>query len=192
MQEASRLVDRRGKMFAMGVTVDMKDVERLVRAGHPAYTRGGAAGINRVLGKVRTVTKRESAGKLRMPQKVLNKRIKLYRAKPYKLQGYLRVYTLDMALHHLDPVEGRKGVVAKGGRYYHHGFFVNTENSTKPISSHEPYRRKGSPRLPIEKIKVPIRVVVEPTLDRATAAFTGAEFNRVLWQQIEWRLNKGM
>ena len=181
-------------MDTVRMKFDMKDVDRLVRAAHPAYVAGARDGINRAMTRINSLTIRGTAGELGIQQKLIRARCKVFRARANRLSGYIRVLTLDLDWRHAKPKAHEHGVTVQGRSYpgavetpeKWQGSWHGTGSGNTSIwqKSHG----KGG----LVKIKLPIEEAVKRNLRVATAAFTGEMFNREVWKRIEHHLNRGL
>lgn len=124
---------------------------------------------------------------LKLPQKVVRRRLKSFRVQKLPNGAQVRVfYGLDnVGLIYLNAAQNGRGVSAYGGRFVQSAFIRPGQNS----GSQQVFKRQGSARLPIEKqvaaIKDPADQYIEDEL-LGTEAFE-RQFYKTFEHELSWR-----
>lgn len=189
--------------MAASVTVQ-GDADRIVRHLN-ATTKTfiptvAAQAINEVAKKARTEAQREVATKLRLPLRIIRKRVNrqgeikgdrtlYYKASRNKPTALLRVYHRGIPIHQIatSKAQTKKGVKAKGGRLYK-GAFIAQGGRAKGLA----LKRRSSTGKQGGKLFVPklsVKKTLEDSFDKRINGRIGrAAFSRAFARRLEARL----
>ena len=158
----------------------IKDLDKVQRQVVPLAT---AAALNKVVNKARTqVVKKVSAAKQIRPQRLIKERTYIKKATARKQTAILNTLTAGVLVEKMNWRATKAGVKA-GQHAFPHGFKATIAGNQRPM------QRKGSQRLPIQKINIPIAADVD-RIARAEQRNGGREFTKQFNHELQFRLRR--
>lgn len=146
--------------------------------------------LNSTLGKMatwlRSISAKGLSKELAIQQKVLRRRLKLFRLHRNGNGAEIKVwYGLDpIAMVYMQPRQNKKGVRAYGGRFVQSGFIAAGSNGNRQV-----FKRRGKERLPVDKQRADIvdkaSIYIEDNL-LGTEQFE-AQFFKIFEHELQWR-----
>lgn len=173
----------------LNLVVDAPDLRNVITdlAGTEAQVQKA---LNSTLGKMaawlRTISAKGLSKELAIQQKVIRRRLKLFRLHRNADGSEIKVwYGLDpVALIYMQAKQNKQGVRAYGGRFVKSAFIADGRNSNRQV-----FKRRGKERLPLDKQRAEIAdkasVYIEDTL-LGTAEFE-AQFYKIFEHELQWR-----
>jgi hypothetical protein len=164
----------------------LRDMLNALRADEQIVRPAAARAINRGLQSIRRPIARAVANELRIrPQKLIGRRIKIDRARPSSLVGYIRVLQRPVPVILLSGARQTRSGVTAGGTQYPHAFIARGQNSGK----RHVFRRRGRARLPIDAQ----RIQIADQVDREVAKHmpkAQEKMQTVLEHELKFRLRQ--
>ena len=169
-------------------------IRKLGRISRTEVPRANASALNKVGGLVKTRVVRGISKETRVPQKEIRKRTFLTRANPRRQRAFFKVYpkpvpavkllSKGQIANKLGTGTSRRGVRAKG--YQWGGAFIQRGINDNP----HVFRRKGSARLPLERIDVNIGGPAEGLAMTVSKRLMKSDYRRLLQRDLQFRLRK--
>ena len=178
----------------MGIRFSVKaDVERVLASLNEAQRKivpeAVSAALNRAAKQSHTAAIRESAGELKVQQKVMRRRLRFQRrdraSKRYWEAGVFSVVS-DLKSSELGNIRQLKAG-AKAGRYTFGGAFKATMPSSKYTGA---YKRLGRERFPIKEMRVPIHDTVTRIVEKNIRGVGMKVFSDRFHHELRYRLKK--
>lgn len=146
---------------------DFSRVDHMFDSADSAYERAAVRTLNKAIQKVRTGVKRAVATEKQIrPQRLVHKRIKETKATRGNYVAIVRILTHPVPVILLSGARDTRraarragrGVIA-GGQTYPKAFIAQGKSRTPQV-----FQRKGSERMPIEVVTIPIKDTAERSL----------------------------
>lgn len=190
-------------MFKLDVRADVREVERMLTdVQREVVPQATATALNKTINKVRTLSVRELSSRLKIPQKVLKKRLIIPRsakASPRRLTASVIGLLLDVRLSDVSPGRQTKAGVTVRGEAYKGAFRAKLPSGQDGVwrrseSAHLSSGRdsKGRPRknrLPIEAVKFRINPPAEQVVEKNIRA-SDEYWRKTLEHEINYRLTR--
>lgn len=169
-------------------------IRKLRKIDQIEVPRANASALNKVGGLSRTRTVKGVSKQTRVPAKEVRKRTYFSRANAKKQRALLKVYskpvpasrllTKGQIANKLGTGTNKKGVRAKG--YMWRGAFIQKGNN----GNVHVFQRKGSARLPIERVDIDINKPVQRITPVVVRRVMKSDYRRLLLHDLDFRLKK--
>lgn len=180
----------------LNVKVEMNDAAKRFPTLWKQIPRYAASSLNETAAFVRKTAVNNIATRLKLPRRVVSKRIaldgsaksdriKIRRATPGYLTATLNTYVRGIPVTNVAGVQtkprgGGGGVKAKGGRFYEGAF----------KAKRQVFKRRGPERTPLMVPKIGVREQIDKEMQTLFAGAGRSEFKRRLERRLQFELTR--
>lgn len=175
-------------MAVINIKGDLSAIERALKQ-EPKFAKAAAvSALNKTIAQAQTAGVRELARRKNLPVRLVKRRTKLQRANQRRLVATLIALTAGIPIDQMKySATLKRGVTAAGARYPH--AFTALVGAAKPLV----FERKSVngarvARLPIERVKIPIRVPAETIFQAAVGNAVRTKLESIFERELRFRV----
>lgn len=168
----------------MNLDKQLRRLERkLDKIAKDATPKAFASAINKVATQSKTAVASEVAKEVRIPVRAVKSRIFIRRARPGTMVAKIALYARPIDAIHTGPTRMASGWKV-GGKFRERSFMQRMPNQSR----HRIYQRKGSSRLPISKVVLPVSEPVARIGRAVTTLKMRKDFARLYQHELNARI----
>ena len=124
-----------------------------------------------------------------VPQKLIRKRSRIFKASKWKLEAHIRIYTDPVPARAMKAKPVRKGGVKSSGKHFWPKGFAGTTRQGRNVGRLNFWQREGRESYPIKALRVPIGNK-QGLLGRVGDRVMRSKFQKTLDHELQFRLKK--
>lgn len=175
-------------MAVFRIKGDLSAIERALKQEPKLAKAAGVSALNKTLAQAQTAGVRELAKRKALPVRLVKRRTKIQRANARTLVARLIALTAGIPVDQLKYTATPKGGVRASGTRYPHAFAAIVNASRPLVFQRKSYNGERVPRLPIERVKIPIAAQAEEIFKAATSRAVRTKLEAIFERELAFRV----
>lgn len=175
-------------MAQFKVKGDLRAIERALSQEPKLAKAAAISALNKTVAQAQTAGVRELAKRKSLPVRLVKRRTKIQRANAKRQIATLIALTAGLPVDQLKYSEAKKGGIRAAGNRYPHAFAANVGASKALVFERKSINGQRVARLPIERVKIPIREHAEAIFEAATNKAVRTKLATIFARELAFRV----